>query len=139
MARIIISLCLVANAIGTFCLALEHGDLSNYSVINMGTYDTPNDHIFINRIEEVPLYILMGLGGGILGGVFCERAIGPVCRQARVHWTLAYSWMTFRTMAPNVRKLLWTYFSFFGKTSDKISPCDRTKATVRLPHFLGRR
>ncbi|KAL7535492.1 hypothetical protein ACHAXR_006526, partial [Thalassiosira sp. AJA248-18] len=61
---------LVANAIGTFCLAVKHGDLSNYSIISMGTYETPNDNIFINRLVEVPLYVLVGLGGGVLGGIF---------------------------------------------------------------------
>jgi len=63
---------LVANAIGTFCLAVQHGDLSNYSIINiMGTYGTPDDDIFVNRLEEVPLYVSIGIGGGVLGGVFC--------------------------------------------------------------------
>lgn len=62
---------LVDNAIGTFCLALQHGDLSNYSVINLGTFDEPNGNIFLTRFEEIPLYILIGIGGGALGGIFC--------------------------------------------------------------------
>lgn len=63
---------LVANTIGTFCLAIQHGDLSNFSVINLGTYDTANDDIFFTRFKEVPLYILVGVFGGILGGFFCK-------------------------------------------------------------------
>jgi len=62
---------LVANAIGTFCLAVQHGDLSNYSVISLGTYTTSNGNIFFTRIVELPLYLFMGTMGGILGGVFC--------------------------------------------------------------------
>lgn len=66
---------LVANAIGTLCLALKHKDLSNYSIISMGTYDTYDTRdvdvdIFVSRIEEIPLFVLVGLGGGILGGGF---------------------------------------------------------------------
>lgn len=62
---------LVANTIGTFCLALQHGDLSDYSVIDLGTYTTANDNIFFTRFKEVPLYIFIGVAGGVLGGVFC--------------------------------------------------------------------
>ena len=64
---------LVANALGTFCLAARHHDLSNYSVINLGTYtETEGSNIFINRVEEIPLYILVGIAGGVLGGLFCR-------------------------------------------------------------------
>ena len=62
---------LVANTIGTFCLALQHGDLSDYGVIDLGTYNSANDNIFFTRLEEVPLYIFIGIAGGVLGGVFC--------------------------------------------------------------------
>lgn len=64
---------LVANALGTFCLAVQHGDLSNYSVINLGgNYHEISASIFVNRVEEIPLYCLMGIFGGILGGGFCR-------------------------------------------------------------------
>ena len=62
---------LVANVIGTFCLALQRGDLSNYSVINLGKSET----IIVNRVEEVPLYIFLGVMGGILGGLFCTTTM----------------------------------------------------------------
>mmetsp|Transcript_2714 Transcript_2714/g.6796 ORF Transcript_2714/g.6796 Transcript_2714/m.6796 type:complete len:111 (-) Transcript_2714:710-1042(-) len=36
----------------------------------MGTYNTPNDNLFINRLVETPLFVLIGTGGGVLGGLF---------------------------------------------------------------------
>jgi H+/Cl- antiporter ClcA len=63
---------LLATALSTFCLAVYHGDLSNYSIISLGNFDTPNNEIFINRFEEVPLYALIAIGGGVLGGIFCR-------------------------------------------------------------------
>lgn len=60
---------LIGNAIGTFCLALKHRDMSNFGIINMGTFNS--DDIFEMRLLETPLYILVGIGGGVLGGFFC--------------------------------------------------------------------
>jgi len=88
---------LVANAIGTFCLAVQHGDLSNYSVINLGTYTTPDNNIFINRVEEFPLYLFIGVIGGLMGGVFCKAFMFlrrnitdqfPTRGQGRGRWQL---------------------------------------------------
>ena len=42
---------LVANAIGVFTLASWRGDLSNCSIINLGTYGT--DDLFVNRLDQV--------------------------------------------------------------------------------------
>eukprot|EP00980_Cylindrotheca_fusiformis_P021527 scaffold8369_cov121-Cylindrotheca_fusiformis.AAC.8 len=61
---------LVANALGTFCLALYRGDLSQYSVISLGNFSEPNYNIFLNRFEEVPFYVLTGIIGGMIGGTF---------------------------------------------------------------------
>jgi len=61
---------LVANAIGVFTLAAWRGDLSNCSIINLGTYGT--DDLFINRLDQLPYFIMIGIGGGILGGAFCS-------------------------------------------------------------------
>lgn len=65
---------LVANAVGTFCLALQSGNLSNYSIINLGSFQRTDDYndIFVERFEIVPLYVLVGIAGGVLGGVFCK-------------------------------------------------------------------
>jgi len=61
---------LVANAIGVFTLASWRGDLSNCSIINLGTYGT--DDLFINRLDQLPYFIMIGIGGGVLGGAFCS-------------------------------------------------------------------
>ena len=84
---------LVANAVGTFCLAWHHGSLSNYSVIDLGAFlenasylgsknnygggdgdnggTTDDSSRFSDRFAEVPLYMLVGIVGGIMGGGFC--------------------------------------------------------------------
>ena len=68
---------LVANAIGTFCLAVQSGNLSNYSIIDFITYEgaKPTSDIFLNRFEFVPLYIALAVVTGILGGLFCKSFI----------------------------------------------------------------
>ena len=84
---------LVANAVGSFCLALYHGSLSNFSVIALGAFlenasfpgynprtgkVAGDDDIsyfeeaqFSERFAEVPLYVLVGAVGGLMGGGFC--------------------------------------------------------------------
>ena len=61
---------LVANAIGVFTLAAWRGDLSNCSIINLGTYGT--DDLFVNRLDQLPYFGVVGIGGGVLGGTFCS-------------------------------------------------------------------
>jgi H+/Cl- antiporter ClcA len=63
---------LSATAVATLCLAVHHGNLSEYSVISLGNYETPNENIFLNRVAELPLYVLVAVVGGILGGIFCK-------------------------------------------------------------------
>jgi H+/Cl- antiporter ClcA len=63
---------LVSNAIATFCLALYRGDLSAYGAIQFGKYEESKTNIFVDRFEEIPFWILMGVGGGVLGGYFCK-------------------------------------------------------------------
>ncbi|KAL9189857.1 LOW QUALITY PROTEIN: hypothetical protein ACHAXT_009532 [Thalassiosira profunda] len=88
---------LLLRMLERFCLALKHGDLSNYSIISMGTYQTPDDNFFVNRIEEVPLYILVGLAGGLLGGFFSASYLWlrrnitsrfPRAGEGRAKWQL---------------------------------------------------
>jgi H+/Cl- antiporter ClcA len=69
---------LVANMIGTFCLAVQHGNLSDYSVINLGGFTGNSDSssiMFVNRVEELPLIIFIGIAGGVLGGLFCKTTM----------------------------------------------------------------
>lgn len=63
---------LSATAVATFCLAVHHGNLSQYSIISLGTFQAPNENIFLNRVAELPLYILVAMAGGSLGGLFCK-------------------------------------------------------------------
>ena len=63
---------LSATAVATFCLAVHHGNLSQYSIISLGTFETPNENIFLNRVAELPLYIFVAIVGGGLGGLFCK-------------------------------------------------------------------
>lgn len=88
---------LTATALATFCLAVYHGNLSNYSIISLGNFNTPDDKIFLNRFEEFPLYVLIAIGGGVLGGTFCrcfeflqlykKRMIPDT--SAQIYWKLA--------------------------------------------------
>jgi H+/Cl- antiporter ClcA len=63
---------LTATTLATFCLAVLHGNLSNYSIISLGNFHTADDNIFVNRFAEFPLYVLIAIGGGVLGGIFCR-------------------------------------------------------------------
>jgi len=61
---------LLATAIATFCIAVFSGNLTNFSVISLGDISTPNDMVLHRRLEEVPFYVIMGVGGGTLGALF---------------------------------------------------------------------
>lgn len=88
---------LAATAIATFCLAVHHGNLSDYSVISLGQFHTSNANIFVNRVEELPLYILVAVVGGLMGGMFvkCWKSLKMMkkrhpfqSQQARNRWEL---------------------------------------------------
>lgn len=61
---------LSATALATFCMAVHKGDLSEYGIISLGEYSSGNDNIFLNRVEELPLYCVVAVFGGLLGGIF---------------------------------------------------------------------
>jgi chloride channel 7 len=81
---------LVAAAVATICIAVYHHDLSRYSIISLSQ---ENDQIV--RFEEVPLYLFVGLCGGLLGGTFCWswEALQNIRR----------SWLGGKPLAHNVR------------------------------------
>ena len=58
---------LVANSVGTFCLAYYRGNLSQYGAIEFGSYNGDYDDSIGERFKEIPFWIIMGIGGGVLG------------------------------------------------------------------------
>jgi len=61
---------LTATAAATFCLAVYRHDLSEYGVISLASYDSVDGNIFLNRVTEVPFYVITGVVGGLLGAAF---------------------------------------------------------------------
>ena len=59
---------LAATALGTFAIAIYHGDLSDFSILSLGEETSAKG--IGNRFEAVPYYILMGVFGGLLGAFF---------------------------------------------------------------------
>ena len=58
---------LVANSVGTFCLAYYRGNLSEYGAIEFGSYNGDDDDSISERFREIPFWIIMGIIGGLLG------------------------------------------------------------------------
>ena len=46
------------------------GDLTHYGVLMLSDVTTPDDNVYLNRFQEVPLYVIMGCVGGLLGAFF---------------------------------------------------------------------
>ena len=78
---------LAATAVATFCIAVHHGNLSDYSIISLGTFHSNNTNIFLNRVEELPLYVLIAVTGGLMGGIFvrCWRFLQNLRREKFTH------------------------------------------------------
>eukprot|EP00537_Pseudo-nitzschia_pungens_P002124 CAMPEP_0172361830 /NCGR_PEP_ID=MMETSP1060-20121228/5602_1 /TAXON_ID=37318 /ORGANISM="Pseudo-nitzschia pungens, Strain cf. cingulata" /LENGTH=986 /DNA_ID=CAMNT_0013084211 /DNA_START=98 /DNA_END=3058 /DNA_ORIENTATION=- len=72
---------LVANSVGTFCLAYYRGNLTDYGAITFGSYTGDNDNSIGHRFVEIPFWIAMGIGGGVLGGWFC-KAFGELKKKS---------------------------------------------------------
>ena len=60
---------LAATSIATFILAVHHGSLSMFSVISLDAYHAPDTN-FLSNFEEIPLYVVNGAVGGLMGGCF---------------------------------------------------------------------
>jgi len=64
---------LAATALGTFMIAMYHGDLSRYSILSLGDVVSNTDNMeFMNRFREIPWYIIIGVAGGLIGALFNE-------------------------------------------------------------------
>jgi chloride channel 7 len=62
---------LVATAIGTFVIAVYHGDLSQFSVLSLGDgSELAEYHHVFSSFAELPFYVLIGAAGGLLGAFF---------------------------------------------------------------------
>ena len=58
---------LVANSVGTFCLAYYRGNLSSYDAIEFGTYSGNDDDSIGERFLEIPFWIIMNRWRSIRG------------------------------------------------------------------------
>jgi len=72
---------LVANSVGTFCLAYYRGNLTQYGAIEFGSYSGGDDDTIGERFREIPFWIIMGIVGGVLGGWFC-KAFGDLKKSS---------------------------------------------------------
>jgi hypothetical protein len=61
---------LTATVLATFCIAIYHGNLLEYSALQLTVAVTPNELKVINRLIEIPFYIFVGACGGLLGAAF---------------------------------------------------------------------
>jgi H+/Cl- antiporter ClcA len=90
---------LSATAVGTFCVAIRHGDLSEYSVINLRSFHSNDTEIFVSRFVELPLYVLVAAAGGLIGAWTVQvwkakqlakrRLYGNTKNSTQVQWQLA--------------------------------------------------
>mmetsp|Transcript_15425 Transcript_15425/g.38302 ORF Transcript_15425/g.38302 Transcript_15425/m.38302 type:complete len:1060 (+) Transcript_15425:21-3200(+) len=135
---------LVANAIATFCLALYRGDLSAYGAIQFGYYNESYTNIFVDRFEEIPFWILLGIGGGILGGYFCKtfytikKWSGRKFNTTALH-LLRTSYITWATcivmfFLPMMR---WTCHDIVDSGEDEMSTDDLLQGITTVSRTTG--
>ena len=61
---------LAATALGTFMIAIYHGDLSKYSILSLGDDSSVDNSELLNRFAEIPWYMIIGICGGLVGALF---------------------------------------------------------------------
>lgn len=61
---------LAATALGTFMIAIYHGDLSRYSILSLGVMTSSDNAELLNRFHEIFWYIVIGICGGLVGSLF---------------------------------------------------------------------
>lgn len=61
---------LTATVLATFCIAIYHGNLLEYSALQLTVAVTPNELKVMNRLVEIPFYVFVGACGGLLGAAF---------------------------------------------------------------------
>lgn len=61
---------LAATALGTFMIAIYHGDLSRYSILSLGEMTSADNAELLNRFHEIFWYLVVGICGGLLGALF---------------------------------------------------------------------
>ena len=62
---------LTATAIATFCIAASHDDISQFGIISLGNFtEDETKNLLLIHFEEVPLYAIFGVVGGLLGASF---------------------------------------------------------------------
>jgi H+/Cl- antiporter ClcA len=78
---------LAATAVGTFVIAMYSGDISQYSILSLGNpiRDGEEHHLLHNRFAELPVYILIGTGGGLIGAFFNSCYIWTNTRRQKFY------------------------------------------------------
>jgi len=65
---------MTATAVATFCIAASNGDISQYGIISLGNAGLDDSAYYHNLLRDhfidLPLYMLVGAIGGLLGAVF---------------------------------------------------------------------
>ena len=78
---------LAATAIGTFVIAMYYGDIAQYSILSLGNpvKEGEADVEIHRKFAELPIYILIGIGGGLIGSFFNSCYIWTNTRRIKFY------------------------------------------------------